>query len=174
MTAGPRDVIVVGGGISGLAAAHRVRERDPSCRVTVLEAADRLGGAVATERGQGFLVEWGADSFLTEKPWAMDLVRRLGIEDRLIRTRDEERRTFVVHGGTLHPLPEGFLMMAPTQLAPLIGSGLFTLRGKLRMALDLVLPRRRAASDESLDAFVRRRLGAEALERVAQPLVGGI
>ncbi len=167
-------MVVVGGGISGLAAAHRVRERDPACRVTVLEAAGRLGGAVATERGQGFLIEWGADSFLTEKPWAMDLVRRLGIEDRLIRTRDEERRTFVVHDGTLHPLPEGFLMMAPTQLAPLVGSRLFSLGGKLRMALDLVLPRRPAAGDESLDAFVRRRFGAVALERVAQPLVGGI
>lgn len=174
MTARPRDVVVVGGGISGLAAAHRVRERDPACRVTVLEAGDRLGGVIATEHAQGFLVEWGADSFLTEKPWAMDLVRRLGMEDRLVRTRDEERRTFVVHDGVLHPLPEGFLMMAPTQLAPVLGSRLFTLTGKLRMALDLVLPRRPAGDDESLDAFVRRRLGAEALERVAQPLVGGI
>ena len=174
MTVRPRDVVVVGGGISGLAAAHRVRERDPACRVTVLEGGDRLGGVIATERGQGFLVEWGADSFLTEKPWAMDLVRRLGIEDRLVRTRDEERRTFVVHDGALHPLPEGFLMMAPTQLAPLLGSRLFSLTGKLRMALDLVLPRRSGGDDESLDAFVRRRFGAEALERVAQPLVGGI
>lgn len=174
MTPRPRHVVVVGGGISGLAAAHRVRERDPACRVTVLEAGDRLGGAVATEHAQGFLVEWGADSFLTEKPWAMDLVRRLGIEDRLVRTRDEERRTFVVHDGVLHPLPEGFLMMAPTQVAPFITSRLFSLTGKLRMALDLVLPRRQGGEDESLDAFVRRRFGAEALERVAQPLVGGI
>lgn len=174
MTGRPRDVVVVGGGISGLAAAHRVRERDPACRVTVLEGGDRLGGVIATERGQGFVLEWGADSFLTEKPWAMDLVRRLGIEDRLVRTRDEERRTFVVHDGALHPLPEGFLMMAPTQLAPLLGSRLFSLTGKLRMALDLVLPRRSDGGDESLDAFVRRRFGAEALERVAQPLVGGI
>jgi oxygen-dependent protoporphyrinogen oxidase len=174
MTARPHHVVVVGGGISGLAAAHRVRERDPACRVTVLEAGDRLGGAVATEHTQGFLVEWGADSFLTEKPWAMDLVRRLGIEDRLVRTRDEERRTFVVHDGELLPLPEGFLMMAPTQLASLLRSRLFSLTGKLRMALDLVLPRRPARDDESLDAFVRRRFGAEALERVAQPLVGGI
>lgn len=174
MTTRPRHVVVVGGGISGLAAAHRVRERDPACRVTVLEAGDRLGGAVATEQTQGFVVEWGADSFLTEKPWAMDLVRRLGIENRLVRTRDEERRTFIVHDGTLHPLPDGFLMMAPTKLAPLVGSRLFSLTGKLRMALDLVLPRRSGGDDESLDAFVRRRFGAEALERVAQPLVGGI
>ncbi len=165
---------MVGGGIAGLAAAHRVRERDPACRVIVLEAGDRLCGSVATERAGGYLIEHGADSFLTEKPWAMDLARRLGLDAALVRTRDEERRTFVVHAGRLHPLPDGFLMMAPTKLWPLVTTGLFSPSGKLRMALDLVLPRRAATDDESLDAFVRRRLGAEALERVAQPLVGGI
>src|SRR5258705_7017051 len=139
-----RAMVIVGGGITGLAAAHRVRERDPACRVTVLEAGDRLGGSIATERAQGFVLEHGADSFLTEKPWAMDLARRLGLDDRLIRTRDEERRTFVVHDGRLQPLPEGFLMMAPTQLWPLVTTSLFSLDGKLRMALDLVLPRRTA------------------------------
>lgn len=170
----PRHLVVVGGGISGLAAAHRARERDPARRLTLLEAGDRLGGSIATEHSLGFLVEGGADSFLTEKPWAMDLVRRLGLADRLVRTRDEERRTFVVRRGALQPLPEGFLMMAPTQLAPFFTTGLFSLAGKLRMALDLVLPRRTAADDESLASFVRRRFGVEALERVAQPLVGGI
>ncbi len=174
MTVAVRDVVVIGGGIAGLAAAHRVRERDPAARVTLLEASDRLGGAVWTDRVPGFLIEGGADSFLTEKPWAMDLALRLGLEGRLIRTRDEQRRTFVVHAGALHPLPEGFLMMAPTKLAPLLASRLFSPAGKLRMALDLVLPRRSARGDESLDAFVRRRLGREALERAAQPLVGGI
>lgn len=174
LPATPRDIAVVGGGIAGLAAAHRVRERDPACRVTLLEASDRLGGSIATERVQGFLIEAGADSFLTEKPWAMELARRLGLQDRLIRTRDAERRTFVVRDGKLLPLPEGFLMMAPTQLASFLTTGLFSPLGKLRMALDLVLPRRRATDDESLAGFVRRRLGREALERVAQPLVGGI
>ena len=79
----PREIVVVGGGIAGLAAAQRVRERDPACRVVVLEADHRLGGSIATERAQGFLIEHGADSFLTEKPWAMDLVRRLGLDDRV-------------------------------------------------------------------------------------------
>jgi oxygen-dependent protoporphyrinogen oxidase len=171
-------IVVIGGGIAGLAAAHRVTElaaaRGTSIRVTLLEAAPRLGGAIASERVDGFLIEGGADSFLTDKPWALDLCRRIGVEDRLIRTRDADRRTFVVHAGRLHPLPEGFLMLAPTRLAPLLRSSLFTWGGKLRMALDLVLPRGRAASDESLAAFVRRRLGREALERVAQPLLGGI
>jgi protoporphyrinogen/coproporphyrinogen III oxidase len=174
VAASVRTVAIVGGGIAGLAAAHRLRERDPAGRVVLLEASDRLGGSIATEHAGDFLIEAGADSFLSEKPWAMDLARRLGLGEQLIRTRDEERRTFVVHRGRLTPLPEGFLMMAPTQLAPFLATSLFSPLGKLRIALDLVLPRRKGDGDESLDGFVRRRLGREALERVAQPLVGGI
>jgi oxygen-dependent protoporphyrinogen oxidase len=168
---------VVGGGIAGLAAAHRAaewsRERDRPLEVTLLEAGDRLGGTIQTERRDGFLVECGPDSFLSEKPWALALCRRLGIEDRLVRTDDRFRRTFVVLGGRLHPLPEGFQLLAPTRLRSFMASTLFSWPGKLRMALDLVLPRG-GDTDESLGAFVRRRLGREALERVAQPLVAGI
>jgi len=169
-----RHVVVIGGGLAGLAAAHRVCERDPAFRVTLLEATSRLGGSIATERTRGFLIEGGAESFLTEKPWALDLCRRIGLDEQLVATRDLARRTFVVHAGKLHPLPDGFLLMAPTRLWPLATSGLFSPLGKLRMALDLVLPRRAAGGDESLASFVRRRLGEEALERVAQPLVSGI
>ncbi len=171
-------VAIIGGGIAGLAAAHRVTElasaRSTSVPLVLLEATSRLGGTIASERVDGFLVEAGADSFLTEKPWALELCRRLGLEERLISTRDRERRTFVVRAGRLHVLPEGFLLMAPTELWPLVRSPLFTWRGKVRMALDVMLPRGRASSDESLASFVTRRLGREALERVAQPLVGGI
>jgi len=139
-------VIIVGGGIAGLAAAHRVTElaaaRGARVRVTLVEAASRLGGTIATERVDGFLVESGADSFLTEKPWALDLCRRIGLDDQLIATRDADRRTFVVRDGRLHPLPEGFLLLAPTRLAPLMASRLFSWGGKARMALDLVLPPR--------------------------------
>jgi protoporphyrinogen/coproporphyrinogen III oxidase len=170
-------LVVVGGGITGLAAAHRAvelaGERGLSLDLTLLEAGNRLGGTIATERRDGFVVECGPDSFLSEKPWALALCRRLGLEDRLMRTDDRFRRTFVVWGGALHPLPEGFQLLAPTRLSPLLASRLFTWPGKLRMALDLVLPRGGEA-DESLGAFVRRRLGREALERVAQPLVAGI
>jgi oxygen-dependent protoporphyrinogen oxidase len=173
-----RDVIVIGGGLAGLAAAHRLTElaaeRRAPIRVTLLEAAPRLGGSIATERIDGFLVEAGADSFLTEKPWALALCRRLGLDDRLIGTRDEQRRTFVVRDGRLQPLPQGFLLIAPTELGPLVRSPLFTWAGKLRMAADLVLPRGAARGDESLAAFVSRRVGREAFERVVQPLVGGI
>src|SRR5205085_1586363 len=137
-------IVVVGGGVAGLAAAHHVTElaaaNDTPVRVTLLEAAARLGGTIASERVDGFLVEAGADSLLTEKPWALDLCRRIGLEDRVIGTRDADRRTFIVHDGRLHALPDGFLLLAPTRFTPLLTTPLFSLRGKLRMALDLVLP----------------------------------
>ena len=170
-------LLVIGGGIAGLAAAHRAvelaRERGTALELALLEARDRLGGTIASERVDGFLVETGPDSFLSEKPWALALCRRLGVEDRLLPTDDRFRKVFVWHRGRLHPLPDGFQLLAPTALLPFATSSLFSLPGKLRMALDLVLPRG-GGDDESLGAFVRRRLGAEALERVAQPLVAGI
>ncbi len=170
-------LVVVGGGIAGLAAAHRAvelaRERGIALELTLLEARERLGGTIATERMGGFLVEAGPDSFLSEKPWALALCKRLGVEDRLTRTDDRFRKVYVWRAGRLHPLPDGFQLLAPTRLAPFLRSPLFSWPGKLRMALDLVLPRG-GADDESLGAFVRRRLGREALERVAQPLVAGI
>ena len=170
-------LVVVGGGMTGLAAAHRAleltRERGIALALTLVEARERLGGTIATEHAGGFLVEAGPDSFLSEKPWALALCRRLGLEDRLVRTDDRYRKVFVWRAGRLHPLPEGFQLLAPTRLVPFVSSGLFSWPGKLRMALDLVLPRG-VADDESLGAFVRRRFGREALERVAQPLVAGI
>jgi len=170
-------LVVIGGGITGLAAAHRAvelaRERSLAVDLTVIEARERLGGTIATERADGFLIEAGPDSFLSEKPWALGLCQRLGLEGRLVRTDDRFRKVFVWRGGRLHPLPDGFQLLAPTKLGPFLSSNLFSWGGKLRMALDLVRPRA-LVDDESLGAFVRRRLGAQALERVAQPLVAGI
>ena len=120
------------------------------------------------------MLELGPDSFISEKPWALALCRRIGLEPELIGTRDEHRATFVVHKGKLELLPEGFMLLAPTKLGPLLRSQLFSWPGKLRMALDFVLPRGPHQDDESLGSFVRRRFGREVLERVAQPLIGGI
>ena len=172
-----RRVVVVGGGIAGLAAAHRLVEHaraGAELDVVLLEGSARLGGSLGTERHGGFVLEHGADSMITDKPWGLSLCERVGLADRLVGTREGERRTYVVHAGRLEALPEGFLLLAPTALWPLARSPVFSLRGKARMALDLVLPRGNAGADESLGAFVRRRLGVEALERVADPLVGGI
>jgi len=171
-------VVVVGGGVTGLAAAHRLVSRSFAYRrpieVVVLEAKERIGGAVWTDRVDGFTIEGGADSFITDKPWALDLCRELGLGDQLIGTDDRHRRSFVVRGSKLLPVPDGFALMAPNRLVPLLSSPILSIRGKLRMLLDLVLPRKRDESDESLASFVRRRLGREALDRLVQPLVGGI
>ncbi len=120
------------------------------------------------------MIETGADSFLSEKPAAANLAERLGIGAKLIGTQEQFRKTFVVRGGQLVEIPEGFSLLAPTWFGPLIKSPLFSAKGKLRMMIEPMIPRRRITTDESLGAFVRRRLGPEVLARVAQPLAGGI
>ncbi|MCP4246859.1 MAG: protoporphyrinogen oxidase, partial [bacterium] len=142
--------------------------------VVVLGSTGGPGGSVTASGRDGFLLEGGPDAFITQKPWAVELVKRLGIIDSLIQTNESCRRTFVVRRGRLHPMPEGFMMLAPSRLWPFAFSRLFSLGGKLRMGLDLVLPRGRVNGDETLASFVRRRLGREALDRAAQPLVSGI
>ena len=182
-----RRVCIVGGGISGLAAAHRLLELRSQERpygsehapleVLLLEASARAGGTVRTYRREGFLLEGGPDSFISEKPAALALAKRLGLADRIIQTNEQHRRSFVVSRDRLRPTPEGFQLLAPSRMLPFLTTDIFTWRGKARMALDLVLPRREVANgsdDESLAAFVRRRFGQEALERMAQPMVGGI
>ncbi|HOW70939.1 MAG TPA: protoporphyrinogen oxidase [Phycisphaerae bacterium] len=176
----PKRVIVVGGGIAGLAAAHRVVERAEQVRrpvhITLLESTGRLGGSIVTHRRDGFLVEGGPDSFITQKPWAIALCKRLGIDSQIIPTDADRRRVYVVRRGRLFPIPEGFLLLAPTRIMPFVTSRLFSWPGKIRMGLDVILPakKRPPDGDESLADFVRRRFGREALERIAQPLVGGI
>ena len=174
-------VVIIGGGISGLAAAHRLLEQREQSQlepeILLLEASAQTGGIIRTQRRDGFLLEGGPDSFISEKPEALELAKRIGLESHLIETNDEHRRSFIVRGGKLHPVPEGFQLLAPTRFWPFVTTGIFSWPGKARMALDLVLPRRASANgsdDESLAEFVRRRLGREALERMAQPMVGGI
>jgi protoporphyrinogen/coproporphyrinogen III oxidase len=173
-----RRIVVIGGGIAGLAAAYRLvelqNERSLDLEIVLVEASPRLGGSIATEKIGGFLVESGPDSFITEKPWALRLCERLGLTSRLVSTQAAYHKIYVVHQGKLHPLPEGFFLLAPTRIWPFVQSPLFSLGGKLRMAAEIFLPRGNINGDESLGSFVRRRFGAEALERVAQPLVGGI
>ena len=167
-------VVIIGGGISGLAAAHRLSEQQ--VRVTLLEASHRLGGTLQTEEREGFLLERGPDSFISEKPQAVELAKRLGLESRLVQTNEQFRRSFIVRDGRLRTVPEGFQLLAPSRLWPFITSDIFSVAGKARMAADLLLPRKstNGTNDESLASFVRRRLGVEALDRMAQPMVGGI
>lgn len=175
-----KRVVIIGGGITGLAAARRIlecsKELPAPVGVTVLEGSSRVGGIVQTDERGGFLLERGPDSFLSEKPAAVELAYRLGLESHLIETNSKHRRSFIVRHGRLLPVPEGFHLLAPAQLWSFLGSNIFSWSGKARMAMDLVIPRRdvNGDADESLAQFVRRRLGREALERMAQPMIGGI
>lgn len=175
-----KSIVIIGGGITGLAAANRLVELRRTgaldLEITLLEASDRLGGVIQTEVRNGFLLERGPDSFISEKPEALELARKIGLESHLIETNQQYRRSFIVRKGRLRPVPEGFHLMAPSRLWPFVTSDIFSWAGKLRMAMDLVLPGRNAngAADETLASFVRRRLGQQALERMAQPMVGGI
>lgn len=177
-TMGQDRVVVIGAGLSGLTAAYRITERARANRraveLVVLEAKDRIGGAIWTNRRDGFTLEGGADSFITNKPWAVDLCRGLGLGDQIIETDEQHRRSFVVRQGRLFPVPEGFVLIAPNRIGPIFTTPILSFRGKLRMLLDLILPRKDIEGDESLASFVKRRLGREALERLVQPLVGGI
>ena len=167
---------VIGGGITGLAGAYRLRELTAGepVELTLFEAKARLGGVIATQRSDGFVVEGGPDAFLAEKPWATSLARRLGLESELVGTRSEFRATLVAWRGRLFQVPEGFMMMAPGRLRPLVTSALLSPLGKLRMALEPLVRARRGEEDESVGSFVKRRLGTEALERLVGPLVGAV
>ena len=179
-----KHIVIIGGGISGLAAAHRLielsKDGKQQIQITLLEAGSRLGGVIQTEHRDGFLLERGPDSFISEKPEALALAHRLDLDSQLIQTNPQRRRSFIVKRGRLRPVPEGFQLLAPTRIWPFITTDIFSLAGKLRMSADLLLPRKSAngnidePEDESLASFVRRRLGREALERMAQPMVGGI
>lgn len=171
-------VAVVGGGIAGLAAAHRLQELCSAAGrpldLTLFETSSRLGGIVGTRQIAGYRVELGADSFITNKPWAVDICRRLGIEDRLISTEAKHRRSLVLRNGKPVPVPDGFQLLAPVDVGAVLRSPIFSWPGKLRMGLEYFLPCKAGGEDESLAHFVRRRFGREALERLIQPLVGGI
>lgn len=167
-------VIVIGGGIAGLSAAHHVAERLGPGQVLLLEAGDRLGGKIVTEEAQGFVIEGGPDCFLASKPAGIELCRQLGLEDRLRETDASRRRSFVKKAGRLHELPQGISGLVPSRLGPLLRTGLLSVAGKTRAALEIAVPRRRDGGDESIAAFARRRFGREAYDWLIEPLLGGI
>jgi oxygen-dependent protoporphyrinogen oxidase len=166
-----RRMAVVGGGITGLAAAYALQVR--GVEYALFEASPRLGGKILTERAEGFVIEGGPDSFLRDKPWALDLALRLGLEEEFADTQPGQK-TLLVRDGRLVAVPEGMVFVIPTRFWPFVTSPLLSWRGKLRVGLDLAIPPRKGAGDESVAEFIRRRLGQEMLERAAEPLMGGI
>lgn len=169
-----RSLAVIGAGISGLALAWAALRESPDLRVHLFEGRSRPGGAIESRREDGLVLEGGPDSMITDKPAGLQLCRDLGLDGLLQPTNEDDRRAMVVRDGRLVPIPEGFRLLAPTRLVPFLLTPVLSPLGKLRIGLDLVLPRRREPADETLAGFVGRRLGREALERMAQPLVGGI
>jgi oxygen-dependent protoporphyrinogen oxidase len=176
---GTLRVVVVGGGLSGLAAAHAViREANRegrAVRLMLLEASQRLGGNVLTERMDGFVIEAGPDSFVVTRPHALSLCEELGLGPRLIETRPENRRVYVVRGGRLVPMPEGLVLGVPTRIRPFLRSPLLSMRGKIRALREAGRAHVQVdGGDISIGDFLERRFGREMVDVVLEPLLGGI
>ncbi len=172
-----KRVAIVGGGISGLSAAfylERARRQGTPVEYTLFESAARLGGVMWSERAEGCLIEAGPDSFLTEKPWANTLCRDLGIEDQIVGSNDDARKTFILVNGRLVPLPDGLMFMVPTKLLPTVFTPLFSWGTKLKMAGELLARPRPPDGDESAADFVARHYGDEVVDRLADPLLSGV
>jgi oxygen-dependent protoporphyrinogen oxidase len=172
-----KRIAIVGGGISGLAAAIALEERrqaGESLQYVIFEATPRFGGVLVTEQVDGCVVEAGPDSFLSEKPWAADLCRRIGLEDQLIGSNDRDRKTYILVKGRLTPMPDGMMFMVPTSFVPSFLSPLFSPSTKLRMLRESRQSRRQSNGDETVAALVERHYGAEMVDRVADPLLSGV
>jgi oxygen-dependent protoporphyrinogen oxidase len=171
-------VIIVGGGIAGLAAAVHLKSgakaQGKTVDVLLLEKDSRVGGKFITEKFGPFTIEGGPDSFLPEKIWTVNLARHLGLESEMLPTNDQFKGTYLYSKNQLHALPEGVMLMVPTMLWPMVKSRLISWPGKLRMGMEIFIPKRKTPGDESLAEFVTRRLGRECLEKIAEPLVAGI
>ena len=174
----PAHVAIVGGGISGLSAAYYLeraaRAAGRPVRCTIIERDTRWGGKLLTDTVGDFVVEGGPDSFITQKPWGLQLARELGLADQLIPINERRGKVFVLSRGRLQPMPDGMMLVVPTRMLPFALSPLISPLGKLRMALDLLIPARHDNGDETLADFIRRRLGREALDKLAEPLMSGI
>ncbi len=172
-----KRIAIVGGGISGLAAAfalEELRRNGAAIEYVLYESSAHLGGVLRTEHIGGCVVEAGPDSFLTEKPWAADLCRAVGLGDQLIGSNDAERKTYILVRGRLVAIPDGLMFMVPTKILPTMLSPLFSWSTKLRMAGELFQRPRIAQGDESVASLVGRHYGAEMVDRLADPLLSGI
>ena len=179
MSRSPSHVVIVGGGISGLSTAFFVMEEAEKHEVpihcTVIERDTRFGGKILTNHLPNLLIEGGPDSFLTSKPWAMELCKTLGLGDQLISTNAENNRIFSLCRGALRELPQGLLAIRPQRVETLVSGGLLSWRGLLRMGAERFWPKSSSGlSEETLGSFFRRRFGAEAFDYLIEPLVAGI
>lgn len=173
-----KSIYIVGAGITGLTSAYylqkRITQENLPYRVTIVEQSARLGGKIQTDYVKGFTIEKGPDSFLAKKGAILELVRELGLEQELVGTNQQFKNNYILHRNRLHLMPPGLLLGIPTQIMPFVKTGLISPIGKLRAGLDLVIPAKRDMEDESLGSFLKRRLGREVAENIAEPLLSGI
>jgi protoporphyrinogen/coproporphyrinogen III oxidase len=178
MSTGARQVVVVGGGITGLAAMYylekRAREQGVPLQCTLIEASERVGGKIISRTSGDFVVEGGPDSFVTDKPWALELCHELGLADELIPCNTQDNTIYIMRRGELRKFPAGFRLTIPTQVMPFLTSTLISWPGKMRMGLEYFLPAQPAEGDESVGSFIGRRFGREAVELFGGPLMAGI
>ena len=168
----PRKVLIIGGGISGLSAAYYLSKA--GIRPTLVEKAPELGGVIRTSVQQGCVLEAGPDGFMAAKPWAMDLIRELGLADQIIGSKDHSRVTYIVKHGKLVPLPDGLMMVVPTKIMPLIGTRLFGWGAKIRMGLEFFRRPNGKQPDRSVYDFLMDHYGREAIDYLAEPLLAGV
>jgi protoporphyrinogen/coproporphyrinogen III oxidase len=174
----PKSIVILGGGITGLSAAFYVqkffREQKLPITITLIEQGEALGGKISTLHKEGFIIEKGPDSFLARKMPMIELTQELGLEDQLVATNPQAKKTYILHQGRLHRMPTGLVLGIPTQMMPFLKTSLLSLKGKARAGFDLIIPRRKEITDESLGGFLERRLGREVVEHIAEPLLAGI
>jgi protoporphyrinogen/coproporphyrinogen III oxidase len=172
-----KRIAIIGGGISGLSAAYTLEEKRQSgtpVEYVLFESSPRLGGVLVTDHVDGCIIEAGPDSFLTEKPWAADLCRKIGLGDQLIGSNDSDRKTYILTKGKLVELPDGLMFMVPTKIIPTVLSPLFSVRTKLRMAAEWFHPPHKATEDETVAQMVERHYGSEMVDLLADPLLSGV
>ena len=164
-------VAIIGGGITGLSAAYELHRR--GAPFILFERANRLGGVIQTEFTEGFTIDGGPDSLLTQKPAALELCSELGLRERLISTLPP-RTAYICRAGQLHPLPKASVLGIPTRLRSFATMPVLSVSGKIRMAMDLIQAGDTRVRDESIGSFFRRRFGQESVTYIAEPLLAGI
>ena len=169
-----QNIVVVGGGIAGLATVLEIERLAPRAQVTLFDSSTRLGGVLASEQISGFTIETSADMFTVEPTTALDLVRQLGREEQLLTTKPTKDRAYVATADGIQPLPRGFSLMLPADVDAVLASPILSDAGKQRFLQEQQLPPRDCSADESLESFAVGRFGREVFERLIQPLAGGI